>query len=148
MVPRDLIDAFAAAKALSDRHSAILEQAVLSEFIAAGHFNRHIRRMRVLYQRRQQTLVNAAKKLDGALAIRPSDAGMHVIGWLAKGVDDQNVSRCAEERGLTIPPLSIYSLRHRQPPGLVLGYAAFSEQELQTGIMQLAELLAEQPGQM
>src|SRR5690606_16830392 len=53
VVPPDLVEAFLAARALIDRHSPILEQAVLADFIAEGHFSRHIRRMRGLYAERQ-----------------------------------------------------------------------------------------------
>jgi len=46
VVPTDLADAFARAKALTDRGSPVLGQAMLADFLAEGHFGRHIRRMR------------------------------------------------------------------------------------------------------
>jgi GntR family transcriptional regulator/MocR family aminotransferase len=53
VVPPDLVDAFMAARALSDRHCPVLDQAALADFIGDGHFARHIRRMRALYAERQ-----------------------------------------------------------------------------------------------
>ncbi|WP_025917784.1 hypothetical protein [Herminiimonas sp. CN] len=35
-----------------DRHTAIVPQMVLADFIAEGHFNRHIRRTRDAYAQR------------------------------------------------------------------------------------------------
>ena len=49
ILPPDLVEPFTNARALVDRHSPLIEQAVLADFIAEGHFARHIRRMRALY---------------------------------------------------------------------------------------------------
>ena len=59
IVPPQLVDAFHRAKAVFDRHSPTVEQAVLAEFIAEGHMARHVRRMRVLYMERQNALLEA-----------------------------------------------------------------------------------------
>jgi DNA-binding transcriptional MocR family regulator len=89
VVPPDLVDAFVAAKALADRHARSVEQAVLAAFIMDGHFDRHIRRTRLLYAERQAALVDAAAKyLGGLLEVRPAEAGMHLIGYLPEGKDD------------------------------------------------------------
>jgi GntR family transcriptional regulator / MocR family aminotransferase len=52
VVPHDVIDAFITARLFADMHTALLEQAVVAEFITAGYFARHIRRMRLLYAER------------------------------------------------------------------------------------------------
>ena len=49
VAPAGVVDAFAAARALTDRHPPGPSQAVVAEFLSAGHFARHIRRMRTLY---------------------------------------------------------------------------------------------------
>jgi hypothetical protein len=46
VVPIGLIDKFAAARYTMDRHSAVIDQAILCDFITEGHFGLHIRRMR------------------------------------------------------------------------------------------------------
>src|SRR5207253_9971608 len=46
VVPADLVRPFTAARSVLDVHSPVLEQAVLAEFITAGYFERHLRRMR------------------------------------------------------------------------------------------------------
>jgi GntR family transcriptional regulator/MocR family aminotransferase len=94
VVPPDLVDIFTAARALSDLHSPLIDQSILAEFIAEGHYARHLRRMRTLYASRQEVLLAETERyLKGLLEIAKADAGMHLIGWLPAGVDDQNVSR-------------------------------------------------------
>jgi len=135
VVPHDLIDVFTAARALSDLHSPLIDQAVLAEFISEGHFARHVRRMRTLYQERQQIFVAEAKKrLDGLLKVEKSDAGMHLVGWLPTGVDDQAVSKELAEQGVRAAPVSAYSIGKPPRSGLLLGYTAFNEKQIKDGM--------------
>ena len=148
VVPPDLVDAFVAARELSDRHSPVIEQAVLADFIAEGHFARHVRRMRSLYASRQAALVEAAKgELLGLLDLGPAETGMHLVGSLPWGMDDREASRRAASYGVEAPPISAYALRDTPyhdvtRPGLLLGYAALTEAEILEGVRRLAAALA------
>jgi GntR family transcriptional regulator/MocR family aminotransferase len=142
IVPSDLVDAFMAARALADRHSPVLDQAALADFISDGHFARHIRRMRALYAERQAILVAAAtQELAGLLQVDPAEAGMHVVGWLPQGVDDLEASRRAASHGVDAPPLSMYSLQPLRRGGLLLGYTAVGEEDIRQGVQRLAKAL-------
>ena len=143
VVPPDLLDAFVAARELSDRHSPQIEQAVLADFMAEGHFSRHVRRMRVLYAERRAALLEAADcELAGLLDVRPAEAGMHLVGLLPEGVDDREASRKAASRGVKAPPISAFSLGPSMKGGLVLGYAAFGTPEIDEGARALADALS------
>ena len=142
VVPPDLTGAFVSARELTDRHPPTAEQAVLAEFIAEGHFLRHLRRMRALYAERQATLVEEAEReLAGLLDVRPAGAGMHLVGRLPRGVDDREASRRAARYGVEAPPVSLYGGTARDRGGLMLGYAAFGEAETREGVRRLAEAL-------
>jgi GntR family transcriptional regulator / MocR family aminotransferase len=142
ILPPDLVEAFTNARALVDRHSPLMDQAVLADFIAEGHFARHIRRMRALYAHRHATFVEVAQKeLSGLLEVEPQDAGMHLVGWLPEGVDDAVASRSAFEHGLEAPPLSAYALERKERGGLLLGYTVTGTREIRHGMRRLAQAL-------
>jgi GntR family transcriptional regulator/MocR family aminotransferase len=142
IVPADLVEAFAAARALVDRHSPALDQATLADFISDGHFARHIRRMRALYAERQAILVEAAAhELSGLLDVRGAEAGMHLVGWLPEGMNDVEASRRAAVNAVVAPPLSMYSLQPQRRGGLLLGYTAVGEKEIREGVQRLAKAL-------
>jgi GntR family transcriptional regulator/MocR family aminotransferase len=141
VVPPGLVDAFVAAKALVDRHTPSIEQAVLADFIAEGHFARHVRRTRVLYAERQEALVAATRELEGLLDVRPAEAGMHLVGWLPRGADDRAVAQRAAAHGVDAPALSAYALLRQQRGGLLLGYAAFDVGQIREGVRRLAAAL-------
>jgi GntR family transcriptional regulator/MocR family aminotransferase len=141
VVPRALVRAFTGARFCSGRQAPIGDQATVCRFLREGHLTRHLRRMRVLYQERQRWLVEAAAELGGRLDVAPSEAGMHLVGWLPDHVDDRSTAERATARGLRIEPISRFSLEHRVRPGLLLGYAAFDRPAIQAGVATLESVL-------
>ncbi len=142
IAPLDLCETFVRVRCLEGHQSPTLEQAVLADFISEGHFARHIRRMRALYAERQQALLKAARtELDGLLEIRPSDAGMHLVGWLPKSVYDQAAFRAASAGGVEVTPLSAYRIETQKQGGLRLGYTGYKPREIWRATRRLATVL-------
>lgn len=144
VVPPDLVDVFTAARTLSGAHSPLIDQAILAEFISEGHFARHVRRMRTLYEERQRVLIEEVeRKLKGLLEMKTDDAGMHLVGWLPDNFDDQEVARKSAEAGIRLSPISDHSITPYPRNGLVFGYAAFDEKQIRSGVAKLTEVLTE-----
>lgn len=156
IVPPPLVDAFAGAKSASVGHTASVEQAVLADFIDDGHYARHVRRMRLVYAERQAALVAAAAvHLSEWVDLRPSPAGMHLVGWLRgdaarRGTSDRELSDVALASAVVTTALSTYRLRKparddRIPGGggaLLFGYSAFPEATLWEGARRLEQALS------
>lgn len=141
VIPERLVDAFAAARSLADRHPPTLQQAILAEFILEGYFEHHVRRMRQVYSERIAVLVDAAKhRLDGILDVHHAASGMRTIGWLRKGEDDIAIAQRARARGLELAAISQFAVRHASPAGLVLGFAGCAPAELRRGVDVLASV--------
>jgi DNA-binding transcriptional MocR family regulator len=51
------------ARAIAGGHSPTLEQGVLADLNGEGHYLRHVRRVRALCAKRQQALLEAARRL-------------------------------------------------------------------------------------
>ena len=142
VVPDDLIEIFTAVRALGGSHSPLIDQATLAEFITEGHFTRHIRRMRRLYEERQQILVSEVKKhLAGRLEVKKSISGMHLIGWLPDDFKDHIVAKKAAGYGVKVAAVSSHSLTKWERGGLIFGYTAISEEQIKKGVKQLAEAM-------
>ncbi|TQC38353.1 PLP-dependent aminotransferase family protein, partial [Rhodococcus sp. WS4] len=142
IAPTELVDGFAAAHLSTDMHAHLLDQAVLADFMNAGHFTRHLRRMRVLCGKRQQLLVAEAKsRLGSRLRIENPDGGLHLVGWLPEGHDDQAVADLASRRRLHLWPLSTHCVEADLPPALLLGYAGIKERDIGDGVATLDRIL-------
>jgi GntR family transcriptional regulator / MocR family aminotransferase len=143
VAPPDLADRFAAARGALSRFTPSIDQAALADFINEGHFARHIRRMRTLYAERQSALVETARReLGDLLEVNPSEAGIHLVGWLAGGADDRRASEAAAREGVEAQALSTFSLNHKMRDGLLLGYAGYDERQIRVGIRKLGTALS------
>ena len=147
VAPPALAEALVQAKAVMDRHTAIVPQMALADFIAEGHFGRHIRRTRDSNAERRDLLVRGlAHELDDQLACGPADSGLELCAYFRAGHDEETVSRAGLERGIELRPLGHYAdpdagAACATPPGLLLGFAAIAPAEMRHGLLELGRLL-------
>ena len=142
VVPSDLVDSFAAIRSVTTRHAPLLEQASLCDFIAQGHFGRHVRRMREVYAERRSVLLECAQqRLTGLLQIIGVEAGLQTAGWLGGGIDGESAARAAAALDVEVTPLSRYCRGRSVPAGLQLGFAAIDPLEIRRGILDLSAAL-------
>ncbi|HXA20524.1 MAG TPA: PLP-dependent aminotransferase family protein [Thermoanaerobaculia bacterium] len=144
VVPRDLMDSFVRHRESIDLFSPLLEQLVLTEFLTEGHFGRHVRRMRALYEKRRDALVRGLREHAGGLVPHNIDAGLHIATFLPEGVDDRKVVRDAALRGLDAIALSACYAGPRAKSGLVLGFGGTSERRIAVACRTLGEVLSAQ----
>jgi GntR family transcriptional regulator/MocR family aminotransferase len=142
VMPRDLVDRLAALKSVTSRHAPLLEQAVLCDFMEAGHFGRHLRRMREVYAERRDALqVGARTELAEWLELPGIEAGLQTSARLLKGIAADAVVRAAAERGVEVLSLARYWRDPVRQEGVILGFAAVDAKEIGRGVHQLAAAL-------
>ena len=144
IVPPPLVAPLAALKFLMDRHAPAFEQEVLADFIAEGHFDRHVRRARTRNAARRAAMLEAFQvALGDRVEIAGANAGIHMVVWLrdvsADRLDDL-VARAAA-RGIGIYPVAPYYAAPPPVAGLLLGYAGLTEREIRDGIRLLGQLI-------
>ncbi len=139
-----LFEILAAVKLMTDIQSPVFEQIITCFFLKEGHFTKHIRKLRVLYQARQEILVNEInQEMDDLLKVHESPAGMHLIGWLPRKTDDKKLAQFCRENGVAVVPLSNSSVKFYKDPALMLGYTAFNEESIRHGVKRLKRILSE-----
>ena len=142
VVPTSLMEAFLGERRWIDGQPPILDQLVLTEFIAGGHFARYLRQMRRRYAARRHALLEAlAERLGDVLEVTVPEAGIHLVAWLPEGFDDRLVAERAASVGLEISSLSSFSLTPLARGGLVLGFARAESDELRAGVERLVRVL-------
>jgi GntR family transcriptional regulator/MocR family aminotransferase len=139
VVPNALVEKFTAARFVMDRHSSVIDQAILCDFITEGHFARHIRRMRELYAARLAVLRDSVeRKLKGRLRLPEIEAGVQTAAWLAEGFNAEAVAKAALDLGVEVVPLNRFASQVRLPEGFLLGFGAVDAGELSRGVDCLA----------
>ncbi|MFY1664091.1 PLP-dependent aminotransferase family protein [Pseudomonas sp. Pseu.R1] len=124
VVPQGKVAAFErVGRALFSACSPAITQALVAEFIAEGHFTRHIQRMRRLYsERRDWTIQALERSLPKGMQVERSPGGMHVVLRLPEGVSDTALAEQLLAKGMAVQPLSRWSVSSRRQSGLLLSF--------------------------
>lgn len=143
-VPDDLLEPVLAAAGGTQFYVDAISQLTMAEFIRGGHYDRHVRRMRMRYRRRRDTLVEALSGYD--VGIRGLAAGHNLLLTLPDGAE-QVVMRRAGEAGIALSGLSI--MRHPQagaqvpdPDGVIVGFGTPADHALGPAIDALCKVLS------
>ncbi|GLV55564.1 GntR family transcriptional regulator [Dictyobacter sp. S3.2.2.5] len=144
IVPPALLKGMVATRRLIDVYLPLLEQLALTDFIVEGHFARHLRKMRIQYLERRNTLVEGLRKeLGDRVDVMVPQAGMHLMAWLPTGLDARHVARQTTRHGLLTTPIVQNSQHASARQGLMLGFANATSMELEAAVKILARTFKE-----
>ena len=123
VVPKALVSAFHQAHYDLNRPGQMPLQAALAEFIEMGHFTAAMRKARISYAQRRQSLLDGLKPCLGEHAsITGAEQGLHLCVRLPQTLDDQALAQHIGRQGLTVRALSGYCIARQDARGLVIGY--------------------------
>jgi len=131
-----------AAKNCLDWHCPTPVQMGVARFIAEGHLERHVRRMRRLYKERRALLLHC---LDQQLTpwLRPLGSlyGLHIAAVAKTGHDLDSVAEALLSRNVKLHSFSRYYLGPRTRNGLIFGYGAVDLPQIRPAIAALRRVL-------
>jgi GntR family transcriptional regulator/MocR family aminotransferase len=146
ILPHHLVETFIALRWHSDRHTNTHQQRVLAEFIGAGHYERHLRRMRKRYEIRRRLLIeNLSRCFGEAIELHGINAGLHLMlvfkdqSLMKK---EQQFFSAARAAGLGVYPVSPLYQVAPDRLGLLMGYAGIDEEAIEPGIALLKRVAA------
>jgi len=145
VLPTALVEGFARRRAVDVRHSEVSTQAVMAEFMAAGHFQRHVRRMRrAALSRRNVLLAGWPADIPGVGSLPAVAAGLHLTVSVDSVARERQLIEQAAAADVEINGLSSYWLPDSSTPpdqraGLVLGFAAVPEAQISLALSRLAQ---------
>ncbi|OBA99755.1 GntR family transcriptional regulator [Mycobacteriaceae bacterium 1482268.1] len=143
VLPDNLIDAMIGAAGGQQYYVDAVTQLTMADFISTGGYDKHIRRMRMRYRRRRDTLVEALSGFD--VGISGLSAGVNMVLTLPDGAEHE-VLRRAGEAGMAVQGLSI--MRHPlagpevpDPDGVIVGFAAPADHAFSSAVDALLDVL-------
>jgi len=116
---------------------SLLDQRTLNRFMQQGHWERHLRKMRTVYKKKHDALIQSIQHHFGSQAnIIGQGAGLHVILELVgNSFNEGELINRAQEKDVQLFPLSkTYlhnSAKHSQ---IMLGFGSMSSREIDRGI--------------
>jgi GntR family transcriptional regulator/MocR family aminotransferase len=143
VLPDDLVEPVVAAAGGNQFFVDAVAQLTMADFITSGHYDRHIRRMRMRYRRRRDRLVAALAPFD--VGIRGLAAGLNVLLTLPDGAEHEVLQR-AGDAGIALVGLS--AMRHpaagsdvADPDGVIIGFGAPAEHAFAAAVEALCGVL-------
>jgi GntR family transcriptional regulator/MocR family aminotransferase len=125
------------------RDRPIFNQAVVADFMIEGHFARHIKRMRTLYEERRAALAEAlTESFRGKLLIQLQAGGMHLLARFADFRSDLDLVTRANSGGLAPAAFSPWGMElARAEQGLLLSFTNMPRESAQEMAMRLKAVL-------
>lgn len=125
-----------------------LNQKILYRFIKDGYFVKHINKMRTLYKKKREFLVNtikaySSKILNKEIQIQGADAGLHMVIKLNQKINEKLFLNECLENSLKLYSLEEYNIEeiYRENSYFLLGYANLTNKEIEEGILLLLKIL-------
>ncbi len=142
VLPPRLVEPFVTARTLLDGFTSVIPQLVLARFIEDGHFGAYVRTMRKVYEERLAALTSAvATHLAGVVEPRPPRGGLQMSCIINNGMDEAGSVAAARRNGIELSGLSSFSFSDSPEPGWLLGFAAFTPDEIGAAARRLAAAL-------
>ncbi|TYP69777.1 PLP-dependent aminotransferase family protein [Paenibacillus methanolicus] len=142
VLPPELLSAFKAMAHSYDQLASPIFQAALARFMRAGDFERHIRRMRMLYNRKQETMLAAVREhLGDRVDVIGQGSGLHLLLRDRCGRREEELVTAARAARVHVYPTSIYALAPElaAPGTVLLGYGGIPIERIASGIRRLSE---------
>jgi GntR family transcriptional regulator / MocR family aminotransferase len=142
VVPEALIDTFELAQRQMGMLTSITMQDALAEFIGAGAYLGHIRRIARLYKGRRDRLLQAlASEAGSRLTVEAPAGGMQLLARCHGASNDQELAARLLEAGVVSRALSIMTYHKTDEQGLFLGFAAWNEKEIDRAARVLGRIV-------
>lgn len=139
VLPTELVERARSIKRLLDLHSPSLEQLILARFIESGHLERHIVRMKRVYQKRRQVLITHLRQHFSNQAEILGDAtGLHLVARFPQVIFAPETIAAIEHAGVRVYPVEQHAIvKGRHLHDIILGYSHLSPAQIEQGIEQL-----------
>ncbi|WP_010648002.1 PLP-dependent aminotransferase family protein [Oceanobacillus massiliensis] len=128
-------------KELEFYHSSVsrIDQHILSQFMREGDFERHLNRMRKIYRRKLEKIMELLTPYEDTVSVIGEQSGLHIVLSVKNGMTEQGLIKRAAEKGIRVYPLSAYSMgkNYESPPKIILGFAGIAEDQLEGAIETL-----------
>lgn len=114
-----------------------IEQKVLTRFIEDGYFERHLNKMRNVYKKKREILVEEIQKLNSNIKVSGADAGLHLILNVKNGMAESELVKTALDAGVKVYGVSKYYIDksyENKLPAIIIGFATMEEQEIREAV--------------
>jgi GntR family transcriptional regulator/MocR family aminotransferase len=145
VLPEPLLEIFREIKILLEPTASLIHTDTLEQFMVEGWWEKHLRRMKNIYQKKHAHLLSLIVHYLGArVRVIGQYSGLHIVLEVLNGHSESELIRKAIENGVKVYSTTPYWINPdlESPPRILLGFAKLSEIEMEDGIRLLQEAWA------
>lgn len=147
VLPPQLVKPMTVARTLLDGHTASIAQLALARFMEGGHFGAHVRAMRGVYSGRLGVLAELVRThLSAFVEPRVPIGGLQMPCVLICDLSERAAIDAARRVGVDLLGLSALHADGNGKPGFLMGFAAYTPDELDVAVRKLAKALGTAAG--
>jgi len=140
--PTSLMEKAKAALETHGANASYMPQQILAEFMRDGEFYRHLRRVRRIYGERRKCITDILLKDFSSYGhFKNHQAGMQLVFYLNDNFTDKDIVKKAGKEGLGVEAMSSFCSEKTAVNGLLLGFSAFSVDEITASMGKLKSIL-------
>jgi GntR family transcriptional regulator / MocR family aminotransferase len=139
VLPAELVERARGIKRLLDLHSPSIEQLILAQFIETGKLERHIVRMKRVYQKRRNVLIATLRRhFSDQVEIIGDATGLHLVARFPHVKFTPEVIAAIERSGVHVYPVERHAIvKGQHLHEIILGYGHLSPAQIERGIGQI-----------
>ncbi|MDP4089448.1 MAG: PLP-dependent aminotransferase family protein [Bacillota bacterium] len=140
VLPEKLLYIYKARYSIYEQPVSRLNQKALQLFMEQGFWNRHIKRMRNIYKKKHDILIDSITAVLGSrVEIIGKDAGLHVLINVNNGMDEKELIIRAAESGVGVSPTSQYWYNQdcKYPTRIFIGFGGIRQEDIPVSILRL-----------
>ncbi|USG67032.1 PLP-dependent aminotransferase family protein [Brevibacillus ruminantium] len=118
-----------------------LQQRAMQLFMEKGYWEKHIRKMRTLYQKKHTLLLGAIKRhMPPEAVVLGHSAGLHILLEIQTKLTEQELMEAARKQDVRVYPTSRSWFSTRPPlyPRMIIGFGGMQLEDIEEGIKRLA----------
>jgi len=122
---------------------SLMEQKTMAKFMEQGYWDRHVRRMRIIYQKKHDAMLMAIEQYFGnRVTVVGQGAGLHVVMQLQdEKPGEAEIIRLAAQNGINLFPFSATCTTGAPATtSLLLGFGGMTAAEIEQGIEILSRI--------
>ncbi len=136
VLPKQLINHYKNQFLRFESTTSLLSQLTMAKLMEEGEWNRHIKRMRLVYKRKMQCIVSELRKhFKQEVTIIGEQSGLYLLIKVHVNHSEEWLIERASLHGVKVYPTSIYFIKnHSNQPIIKLGFSNLTCEEIQFGV--------------
>jgi GntR family transcriptional regulator/MocR family aminotransferase len=140
VLPNSLLKVYEEIKNLYAQTASKLEQLAMANYMSEGQFEKHIRRLKVHYTKKSETVIKIIKSTFGQrVRINGGDSGFNLYIEIDTDKTEEDIKKGCKDKGLLLNVLSDYTVNQHigKQPVVILSYKGIKMSDLEDAVKEL-----------